>query len=324
MGQRVAELWKSVPIKGPDRLTPEQRQKVEEALPQTAAAKPKKARKLLVVDVNAGYGGARGGHATIPAANMSIDLMGKKTGAWETVLSNDIDNFKYENLKQFDAVFLNNTVGMLFEDLEVRAALLRFVREGGGLAAYHGASHASLDWPEFAEMLGITEENSRTEIEGSKLDAANDPLRAWQPPTSNEVLTVKIDDPNSPLTAPFAGKEFVQNDELYRFYEEAYSREKLHILLSVDADKTDMAQGVCNRNQWEHSRSCARPDNDYAIAWIRSYGKGRVFYNALGNDMTLFMKKPIVDHFLRAIQFVLGDLDADTTPSAKLVDKKTR
>jgi type 1 glutamine amidotransferase/sugar phosphate isomerase/epimerase len=321
MGKRVAEIWNSTPIKGPDRLTPEQRQKVEEALPKAAAAKPKKPRKLLVVDVNAGYGGARGGHATIPAANMSIELMGKRTGAWETVLSNDISNFKYDNLKQFDAIFLNNTVGMLFEDHEVRDALIRFVREGGGLAAYHGASHASLDWPEFGEMLGISEENARTEIEGPKVDEISDPLRAWQPSSSNEVLTVKIDDTNSPLTAPFAGKEFIHNDELYRFYEQSYSREKLHVLLSVDVDKTDMAQGVCNRNQWEHSRSCARSDNDYAIAWIRAYGRGRVFYNALGNDMTLFMKPQMVDHFLRAIQFVLGDLDADTTPSAKLAQK---
>ena len=324
MGQKVAELWKSVPIKGPDRLTPEQREQVLLALPGKPAVSPKKARKLLVVDVNAGYGGARGGHATIPAANMSIETMGKRTGAWETVLSNDIDNFRYDKLKEFDAVFLNNTVGMLFEDVEVRASLLRFVREGGGLAAYHGASHASLDWPEFAEMMGISQENSRTEIETPKNLDPNDPTRAWVPASSNEVLTVKLDDPNSPLNAPFAGKEFVQNEEFYRFYEDTYSRDKLHILLSVDTDKTDMAQGVCNRNQWEHSRGCVRADNDYAIAWIRSYGKGRIFYNAFGNDMTLFMKKPMVDHFMRAIQFVLGDLDADTTPSAKLAGHKAK
>jgi len=322
MAEQVAEMWNSTPIKGRDRLTPEQIQKVEEAVPEAAAVKPRKARKLLVVDVNVGYGGARGGHATIPAANLSIELMGKKTGAWETVLSNDISNFQYDKLKQFDAVFLNNTVGMLFEDPQIRANILRYVREGGGFAAYHGASHASLDWPEFQEMLGTGEENSRTEIESPSLDQANDPLRAWQPPSSNEILTLKLDDPKSPLNAPFNGKEVVVNDEIYRFYDESYSRDRLHILLSIDTQKTDMAQGVCSRNQWEHSHSCARPDNDYAISWIRSYGKGRVFYIELGNDMTLFMKPQMVNHFMRAIQFVLGDLDADTTPSGKLTSRK--
>src|SRR5262249_5554137 len=151
----------------------------------------------------------------------------KRTGAWETVFSNDVADFKYDTLKQFDAVFLNNTVGMFFEDVEVRAALLRYLREGGGLAAYHGASHMSMDWPDFGEVLGVRQENSRTEIEEAKGIDPNDPLRAWQPPSSNEVLTVKLDDPDSPLNAPFAGKEFVHNDELYRFFEAPYSREKL-------------------------------------------------------------------------------------------------
>ncbi|MGE0406415.1 MAG: ThuA domain-containing protein, partial [Candidatus Korobacteraceae bacterium] len=219
MARRVAEIWDRVPIKGPDRLTPEQIKRVEDALPTAAAAKPRRARKLLVVDVNVGYGGARGGHATIPAANLAIDLMGKRLGAWETVLSNDINNFQYDRLKQFDAVFLNNTVGMLFSDPEVRTALLRYVREGGGLAAYHGASHASMDWPEFGEMLGARQENARTEVESPSLDDPNNPLREWQPPSSNEIVTVKIDDPNSPLTVPFGGKGFVQNDEYYRFYD---------------------------------------------------------------------------------------------------------
>jgi hypothetical protein len=38
--------------------------------------------------------------------------------------------------------------------------------------------------------------------------------------------------------------------------------------------------------------------------------------------MTLFMKPQMVNHFMRAIQFVLGDLDADTTPSGKLTSRK--
>jgi type 1 glutamine amidotransferase len=287
-------------------------------VPSTAAARPKKPRKLLVVDVNIGYGGVRGGHASIPAANLSVELMGKRTGAWETVFSNDIGNFKYDRLKDFDAVFLNNTVGMLFEDPEVRSALVRYVREGGGLAAYHASSHNSMDWPEFGEMLGARQENTRTEIEQPKMP---DPLHvAFQLPLY-EVLTIKLDDPRSPLNQPFGGKEFVWSDEFYRFYEEPYSRDKLHVLLSVDPEATDMAQGVCNRNQWEHSRGCIRADNDYPVAWIRSYGKGRVFYNELGHDMTLFMRPPMVDHFLRGIQFALGDLDADTTPSGHRTSK---
>ena len=42
--------------------------------------------------------------------------MGQKTGAFETVVSRDPEVFRPESLRQFDAVFFNNTVGNLFTD----------------------------------------------------------------------------------------------------------------------------------------------------------------------------------------------------------------
>ncbi len=217
--------------------------------------------------------------------------MGQKTGAYEVVFSNDLDNLKYDKVRQFDAVFLNNTVGMIFVDPEVREGLSRFVREGGGLAGNHGTSHASMDWPEFGEMIGTWHGIHRE---------------------ATERAVVKIDDPKSPLTAAFGGKEFVYEDEFFRFPSGPYSRDKLHVLLSMDVEKTDMNQGrAC-------PQPCSRPDNDYAISWIHSYGKGRVFFCTLGHNPTLFMTPQLAAHFLAGIQFILGDLEADTTPSAKL------
>ena len=191
---------------------------------------------------------------------MAIELFAK-TGAYEAVFSNDLENFKYDRLRKFDAVFLNNTVGQIFVDPEVRAGLIRFVREGGGLAGYHGTSHASMDWPEFGEMLGA--------VEGSHRE-----------PT--EMATVKIDDPTSPLVAAFAGKSFVHQDEFYRFVEPPLSRDKVHVLMSMDIEKTDLNQGRgCGR-------PCVRPDADYALSWIHNYGKGRVFFTALGHTPAFF------------------------------------
>lgn len=287
---RVTQLSRVIPIKGPDRLTPEEREKITAATPQKPAVAPKASRRLLIYDANIGYGGANGGHRSIPAANMAIELFAK-TGAYEAVFSNDLDNFKYDNIRKFDAVFLNNTVGQIFVDPEVRAGLSRFVREGGGLAGYHGTSHASMDWPEFGEMLGA--------VEGSHRE-----------PT--EIATVKIDDATSPLVAAFEGKSFVHQDEFYRFVEPPLSRNKVHVLMSLDIEKTDLNQGRgCGR-------PCVRPDADYALSWIHNYGKGRVFFTALGHTPAFFATANLSDFFFRGIQFVLGDLDADTTPSAKL------
>jgi type 1 glutamine amidotransferase len=291
VAERVAQLSHGIPIKGPDRLTPEEREKITAAIPRKAAATSKASRRLLVYDANIGYGGANGGHRSIPAANMAIELFAKATGAYEAVFSNDLENFKYDRLRKFDAVFLNNTVGQIFVDPEIRAGLSRFVREGGGLAGYHGTSHASMDWPEFGEMLGA--------VEGSHRE-----------PT--EMATVKIDDPTSPLVASFGGKAFVHQDEFYRFVEPPLSRDKVRVLMSIDIEKTDLNQGRgCGR-------PCVRPDSDYALSWIHTYGKGRVFFTALGHTPAFFTEANLSDFFFRGIQFVLGDLEADTTPSAKI------
>jgi len=238
-----------------------------------------------------------GGHRSIPHANLALELIGKKTGAFEPVFSNDLANLKYDKIRQFDAVYLNNTVGMIFVDPEVREGLVRFVREGGGLAGNHGVSHASMDWPEFGEMIG------------TKWGVHREPT---------EQATVRIDDPNHPLTKAFGGKEFVYQDEFFRFPIGPYSREKLRVLLSIDIDKTDMNQGrPC-------PKPCVRPDHDYAVSWIRSYGKGRVFFCILGHNPTLYMTPALAEYFLAGIQFILGDLDADTTPSAKLASAATQ
>lgn len=291
VAERVAQLSRGIPIKGPDRLSPDEREKITAAIPRKPAAAPKASRRLLVYDANIGYGGTGGGHRSIPAANMAIELFATTTGAYEAVFSNDLENFKYDRIRKFDAVFLNNTVGQIFVDPEIRAGLSRFVREGGGLAGYHGTSHASMDWPEFAQMLGA--------VEGSHRE-----------PT--EIATVKIDDPTSPLVAAFGGKAFVHQDEFYRFVEGPLSRDTVRVLMSIDIEKTDLNQGRgCGR-------PCVRPDADYALSWIHTYGKGRVFFTALGHTPAFFTSANLSDFFFRGIQFVLGDLEADTTPSAKL------
>ena len=68
------------------------------------------ARKLLVVTLNNRDGKVERGHASIPPGNLALEQMGK-TGAYEAVFSNDMNMFSPENLKQFDAICFNNTVG---------------------------------------------------------------------------------------------------------------------------------------------------------------------------------------------------------------------
>jgi type 1 glutamine amidotransferase len=285
MGYRIEQVARLTPITSVDKIPADERAKIEAALPKQALVKPKKARKLLVIDLCPAGGYY---HATIAHANLALGLMAKNTGAYEAVFSNDLNNLKYPAIKQYDGIFLNSVVGEVFPDPDVLSGFLRFIREGGGVAGIHGTTYASMDLAQFSDLMG----------------AADGPHRV-------EPATLKIDDPASPLTKHFNGQGFTRSDEYYHFLPTGpYSREKLHVLISIDAAKSDLSN-------WK-----VRPDNDYGSVWIKSYGKGRVFNCAMGHTPTLFATPDLAQLILNAIQFILGDLPADTTPSAKLSAKR--
>ncbi|MHC1768233.1 MAG: ThuA domain-containing protein [Verrucomicrobiia bacterium] len=270
----------------------EQKRRIEEAVPKETVVQPRKERKLLVFCLNVGYGG----HPSIQHANQAFTLMGEKTGAFQTVISQDPEVFRKENLRQFDAVFFNNTVGNCFTNADLRQNLVEFVYAGGGLLGLHGTTVAFTrwpgaheDWPEFGLMIGARGANHRE---------------------STEHVFIKLDDRTHPLNRVFGGQDFDYRDEFFRVHE-PYSRERLRVLLSIDNERTIAGQG---RGFGEVSR----PDNDYALAWVRNYGRGRVFYSTIAHNPYVFWDPKMLQFYLDAIQFAMGDLDAPTIPSARV------
>jgi hypothetical protein len=260
----------------------EVRGKIDAALPKQPYAKPAKARKLLVIESLHGMS-----HNTIPHTNVMLERMGEITGAWETVFSNDLANLRYPAIEQYDAIFLNSIVGEFLPDPQGREDLARYVREGGGLGGIHGTPWASRNWEEFAEMIGAQDAPHRIE-EG----------------------IMKVYDPASPLVAMVGAKPLPFREEYYRFRHEGPARvrwDKVRVLLTVELDDP-----AVEPRPWSGYK---RPDNIYPVTWIRNYGKGRVFYCSLGHMPETFMAPELVGHFLAGIQFVLGDLKADTTPN---------
>jgi type 1 glutamine amidotransferase len=124
-----------------------------------------------------------------------------------------------------------------------------------------------------------------------------------------QLIYVKIDDPNSPLTAMFHGKEFEIHDETYTFEQESFSRRNVHVLTSIDYDKMSA----------EDKAKEARPrsDGDYALSYVRHEGKGRVFYEGHGHSDRVYAMTPMLEHLRAGIQYALGDLKADDSPSVK-------
>jgi len=278
----------------PKPLDPAAVKKMEAALPEKAIVAPARPRRLLIFDLNVNYGG----HPSAAYANEAFRLMGEKTGAFQAVVSREAAVFEPQSLKKFDAVFFNNNVGNLFTDAKLRQSLVEFVYGGGGLMGVHGTTvaftqwpGAKEDWPEFGLMIGGRGANHRD---------------------SNEHVIAKLDDAESPLNRCFEGR-FEYRDEIFRVHD-PYSRKRLRVLMSIDLEKTDLNQGGPPRG------AIVRADNDYALAWIRNYGRGRTFYCTIAHNPPVFSDPLMLRFYLGAAQFVLGDLPAPTTPSELLTD----
>lgn len=265
--------------------TSEEAKKIEEAMPERASVQPEKPRKLLVFYLCQGFA-----HDSIPLCNKALEVMGKKTGAFLPVFSNDMSAFEPPHLDSFDGVLFNNTTRLKFENPQHRQALMDFVKRGKGVIGIHAATDNFYDWPEAAEMMGGL-------FDGHPWGAGG----TW---------AVKIDEPDHPINKGFQGKGFLIRDEIYQI-SGPYSREKLRVLLSLDMT-----------NSRNHKvGGIKREDNDFAIAWIREFEKGRVFYCSLGHNHEIFWNETVLRHYLDGIQYALGDLKADATPSAKLKTK---
>jgi len=263
-------------------LTPEEIRKIENAAPKRATVRPAKPRKLLVFWLCEGFF-----HKSIPLVNKALEDMGEKTGAYEAVVTNDMSIFKPENLKQFDAVCFNNTTGLKFnpeKTPELCKSLMDFVRSGKGIAGIHAATDNFNQWPEAQEMMG------------GKFTG--------HPWGGGGTWAIKIDEPDHPLMAAFKGKGFKINDEIYRTDPPLYSRDKQLVLMSLDmSDET-------TRNV----KGFKPADVDTGISWVKTWGKGRIFYCSLGHNDHLLWNPAVLQHYLDGIQFALGDYQVDTKP----------
>ena len=119
-----------------------------------------------------------------------------------------------------------------------------------------------------------------------------------------------MDDPNHVLNKSFGGKGFWHTDEIYQYKPETFAGpKKLRILVSLDM------------NQAEVSKQINDGPREVAVSWLREIGDGRLFYTNFGHREDTYTKPEIMQHLLDGIQYSLGDLSADATPTSDLENK---
>ncbi|MFY7818670.1 MAG: ThuA domain-containing protein [Akkermansiaceae bacterium] len=269
-------------------------EKISTALPTEAAAKPMKARKLLVFSATAGFR-----HASIATGKVALSELGKKTGAFEAVISDDLANFEPDAIQQFDAIcFLSTTQDVLsphpqvlkkMSDEEKKAAtehsarlrksLMDFIESGKGFVGIHAATDTLYNMPEYGRMIGGY-------FNGHPWNAA-----------AEVQIDVEKGVEKHPLAAMFEGQSMNFKEEIYQ-HKDPYNSRKQQILLRLNVEKSAKVGGM------------KRADGDYGVSWARNHGKGRVFYCSLGHNHEMYWNAKILSHYLAGIQWSLGDLQA--------------
>lgn len=180
-----------------------------------------------------------------------------------------------ESLRELGALVLCTAPGAEVDEA-ARQALVEAVQEGLALIALGATIESFPEWKEFSDLLGAR-------ADGMPWTATGAPV------------TLKVEDRAHPATAAIGGMWLMQ-ENIYQFGS-PYDRQKLHVLMSVDAQATDMS-----------APGLKRTDGDYAVAWARIAGKGRVLYSTLGMRAETWGDELFQQHVLGAVRWGLGQL----------------
>jgi len=169
----------------------------------------------------------------------------------------------------YRAVLVNWNGGHLEDGLrwpsEVEAALVRYVRSGGGLIVFHAANNAFLKWPEYNQMIGLgwrnrdfgpgivigPDESIVTVPQGEGRNPGHGPRHDFQMTVLNR---------DHPITRGMPGHWIQPAEQLtHGQHGPAAGLTILTYAWSKDVDENE------------------------PMDWVRSYGRGRVYTTMLGH-----------------------------------------
>lgn len=287
-GQKVEEF----------ELTDNWIDKIEMIIPERLSPEQVTNKKVLIFSLHTGFK-----HWTIPHTEAVIKLIAEKSAGFEVVTSKDIAVFEKEKLSQFDAVVLNNTCSKgdhrnLFFDVfqedsnlskeqqkikakELEQNLIAFVDNGKGLMVMHGGIVTLNKSKDFGKVLG------------GSFD--------YHP--RQQDIKIKLTEPDHPMLSGFEPEGFTHFDEPY-FFKDAYYNFDFKPLLYMEISKIK-------------GQSKKVEGNVHYISWIKSYGKGKVFYCSPSHNAQSMENPALLQYFLNGMLYVTHQLDCDDSPIKK-------
>ncbi|MFK4725582.1 type 1 glutamine amidotransferase [Bradyrhizobium niftali] len=202
--------------------------------------------RVLYFTYSAGYR-----HDVIPLSEAILTQLGRNSGTFEVITTEDLSEFSTGNLERYAAVMFYTTGEIPMSGAQ-KIALLNFVRSGRGFLGVHSATDTFYTWPDYLDLIGGY-------FNG----------HPW-----HQGVTIEVADVADPLVA-FLGNSLQLNDEIYQISDFDYRGSR--VLLRLDQSSVDLNKASV------HQRFYGWP-----LAWKRFYGEGRVFYSALGHEASVW------------------------------------
>ena len=208
-------------------------------------------------------------HPVVPLSEQVLPAIGHAHDAFEVDITRDASILTADVLARYDAVVFYTT-GELPLDAGRKSAFLDFIRGGGGFVGIHSATDTFHQWPAYGELIGGYFDN-----------------HPWR-----QEVEVKVEDRDHAATRHL-GASFRISDEIYQF--KNWERARVDVLLSLDTDSVDA-----------HKEGVKRADGDFALAWTRDYGAGRMFYTALGHEDAVWQDERFQRLVVNGIVWAMG------------------
>lgn len=256
------------------------------------ATVPDAPRKVLLFSEAFGYN-HHGGRCY---GDWTFQRAGERTGAWKTVRCADVSKLAdAEYLSGFDAILFNNSTGVS-EKLApgLTKALSAFLKGGKGVALIHSGLDAFKDSDSLLVLFGGYFRGHPWHADGT-----------WRFLNEQGAHPVNASFRHLPTS-------FEKVDEIYQF-PAFFDRSTCTVLLSMD-----LSDPVTNQAEewWAHrfGPASTRPDRDYAVSWVKTVGKGRVFYTSFGHDRNAFLDQDRLHHMFNGLAYALFD-EAPPSPA---------
>lgn len=205
----------------------------------------------------------------------------------EVVCSKDGGLIKAENLKQYDTVIFYTSGNLLEEGTDKHPAiseegfeaLLAWIRNGGGFIGIHAAT----------DSLRDAEPTEYTKLIGG----------AFETHGKQELANVVVVDPEFPAMKGLP-VEFRMIDEWY-LHNQVNAAGNMRVLAVLESGEMD--QEMYNKRKLT------------PMVWCSTYGKGRVFYTALGHREDVWEMPLYQGSLISAFEWTSGQTTGDTTPN---------